>query len=132
VDSRARSGGTLAFARALVATNLKAAFALRGAFWLQVVFMFLNNLIFFSFWWLAFQQIDDLAGWRLRDLCALYGLVAGAFGLSMVLGGGVRDLARSIADGELDTWLTQPKPPLLQARCCSAGGRAIWRAGAGC
>ena len=42
---------SLSFTRALVTTNLKAALALRGAFVIQVVFMALNNLTFFVFWW---------------------------------------------------------------------------------
>ena len=115
---------TLRFAAALAATNLRAALALRGAFWMQVVFMFLNNLIFFSFWWLAFQRIEHVGGWRLPELCALYGLVAGAFGASVVFLGGLRDLARAVVDGELDVWLTQPKPVLLQAAAgrCQASG----------
>jgi hypothetical protein len=39
----------LSFTRALVATNVKATLALRGAFVVQVVFMVLNNFTFFVF-----------------------------------------------------------------------------------
>ena len=34
------------FLRALVATNLRSALALRGSFWLSMLFMVLNNLAF--------------------------------------------------------------------------------------
>ena len=54
-------GGTLRFLRALVATNLKASFALRGAFWMQVFFMLFNNLIFFVMWWIFFDRFEEQA-----------------------------------------------------------------------
>ncbi|MHC5021477.1 MAG: ABC-2 family transporter protein, partial [Planctomycetota bacterium] len=109
---------------ALIGTNLKAAFALRGAFWMQVAFMCLNNLIFFTFWWLAFRQVDSIGGWRLPEMCVLYGICASAFGLASVLFGGVRDLSRTISDGQLDLLLTQPKSVLFQSiagRCYPSG-----------
>ena len=52
---------SLAFTRALVATNLKAALALRGAFVMQVVFMALNNLTFFVFWWALMRRVPTFA-----------------------------------------------------------------------
>jgi ABC-2 type transport system permease protein len=106
---------TLRFLRALVSTNLKASFALRGAFWLQAVFMAANNVVFFATWWIFFDRFEEVGGWRLSDLMTLFGVVAAGFGLSVVLAGGVRDLARAIAEGELDAILTQPKHPLVHA-----------------
>src|SRR5262245_38464583 len=107
-------GSNLRFVRALVGTNLRASLALRGAFWLQASFMVLNNVAYFAVWWIFFARFDDVGGWRLADLAALYGVVARSFGLTIVLCGGLRDLARHILEGSLDTWLTQPRPPLLQ------------------
>ncbi|MCP4004413.1 MAG: hypothetical protein GY725_09485 [bacterium] len=103
----------LLFARALIATNLKASFARRGAFFLQVAMMALNNLIFFTIWWIFFDRFDDIRGWKIGDVMALHGVVACSFGCAVVLGGGVRELSRMIADGELDVFLTQPKSTLL-------------------
>ena len=100
---------------ALIATNLKASLALRGAFWLKATFMMLNNLIFFVMWWVFFERFEEVRGWRIADMAALYGMVAGAFGLSVIFGGGARHLARAIAEGDLDCVLTQPKSPLLQS-----------------
>lgn len=103
------------FVRDLVGTNLKAAVALRGSFFVQVVFMALNNFTFFVFWWVLMRRVPSLRGWRLGDIQLLFGLVAVAFGLTVTLAGGVRDLGRLIDEGELDTLLTQPKPVLVQA-----------------
>ena len=109
----ARLAGTLRFARALVAMNLRSGLALRGAFWLQAAFMVLNNVGFFAIWWLLFQRFPEIGGWRLHDVLTLFGVVASGYGSSVVFAGGVRDLARSIGDGELDSSLVQPKPVLL-------------------
>ena len=98
----------LAFARALVVTNLKATLALRGAFVLQAVFMALNNFTFFVFWWVLMRRVTTLRGWQLADVQLLFGLVAASFGLTVTVAGGVRHLGRLIEDGDLDTLLTQP------------------------
>jgi ABC-2 type transport system permease protein len=116
--------GTLRFAGALLATNLKATFALRGAFWLQAAFMAANNAVFFSVWWIFFRRFDDIGGWKLRDMLALYGIAATSFGLAVVVGSGMRDLARTISDGDLDPYLVQPKDLLLHvvgSRCSASG-----------
>ena len=105
----------LAFARALVMTNLKATLALRGAFVMQVVFMTLNNFSFFVFWWVLMHNVSTLRGWRLADIELLFGMVAAAFGLTVTLAGGVRHLGRFIEEGDLDTLLTQPRSVLVYA-----------------
>src|SRR6202521_5531789 len=103
------------FARALLATNLKATLMLRGAFVMQVVFMALNNVTFFVFWWVLMRRVPELRGWRLGDIQVLFGVVAAGFGTAVTVAGGVRHLGRFIDDGELDTLLTQPQPVLLHA-----------------
>lgn len=98
---------------ALLATNLKACWADRGAFLLQMAFMMLNNLIFAAVWFIFFAQFEEVRGWRLPELLCLYGTAALAFGVSVILSGGVRELARMIVDGDLDSCLVQPYHPLL-------------------
>jgi ABC-2 type transport system permease protein len=105
----------LAFVRALVATNVKATLALRGAFVLQVVFMALNNATFFVFWWALMRRVTTLRGWHLADVQLLFGMVAASFGLTVTVAGGVRHLGRLIEDGDLDTLLTQPRSVLVYA-----------------
>lgn len=107
--------GTWCFAKALFATNLKAALALRGAFAIQALFMMLNNVVFFVFWWVLFRRVPELRGWRLADMEVLFGIAATSYGLVVALAGGVRELGQFIEEGQLDTLLTQPKPTLLYA-----------------
>lgn len=106
---------TLIFARALFATNVRAALALRGAFVMQALFMLINNFTFFVVWWVLLRRVPDLRGWRLEDIEMLFGITATSVGLVVSVAGGVRHLGRAIEEGELDTLLTQPKPPLLYA-----------------
>jgi ABC-2 type transport system permease protein len=104
---------SLRFLAALVSINLKSSFALRGAFWLQAGFMLANNVLFFVFWWIFFERFEEVRGWRLPDVAALFGIVAAGFGAAVVFAGGMRDLSRTIVDGDLDAFLTQPKSALL-------------------
>ena len=96
-------------------TNLKSALALRSAFVIQALFMVLNNVVFFIFWWILLRRVPDLRGWQLADVEVLFGITAASFGLVVTITGGVRHLGQSIDEGELDTLLTQPKPTLLYA-----------------
>ena len=109
------AANTLSFTRALVTTNLKAALALRSAFVIQVVFMALNNVTFFVFWWALMKRVTTIRGWQLGDIQMLFGLVAASVGLTVTLAGGVRYLARFIEDGDLDTLLTRPRSVLVHA-----------------
>jgi ABC-2 type transport system permease protein len=103
---------TLAFLGAQVATSLKASMALRAAFWMQVVLMALNDILFFCIWWIFFARYPEVRGWTLHDMYAGYGYVALTYGLYTLLAGGARDLAHGIVRGELDVLLTQPRAVL--------------------
>jgi ABC-2 type transport system permease protein len=101
---------------------MKASLALRGAFWVRAGFMFANNFIFMVMWWVFFDRFDEVRGWRMADMAALYGVCAAAFGLSIVVGAGVRELSTHIVEGDLDAYLTQPQSPLL--RCVASRSEA--------
>jgi ABC-2 type transport system permease protein len=116
---------TLRFFAYLLMTSAKASLALRGAFLLRVAFMMLNNLIFFVFWWLLFDQVPSVRGYALPQMATLFGVTCCGFGVANTLGGGVHQLARMIDDGELDTLLTQPKPTLPYAVCMRCNAAAV-------
>lgn len=101
------------FYRYLLATSLKAAVSLRWNFLFEMTLMLINNLIFFSMWWIFFMQFNDLNGWKLQDLTALMAIGTGAYGLRQICFGGIKLLAREITRGGLDPYMTQPKNLLL-------------------
>lgn len=106
---------TLRFLSTLLATSVKESFANRGSFWIQAVGMFVNDVIWIAVWAIFFARFERLGGWTLNDMVALYAVTAGAVGLAVITGAGVRDLARTITEGSLDVFLVQPKPVLLHA-----------------
>jgi viologen exporter family transport system permease protein len=106
---------TARFAAALVGTSVRSAMAERGAFIMRVLFMAVNNAIFFTFWIVLLSRVPRIRGYALGDVAVLYGIVALANGIAVFLAGGAQHLARVIHDGELDALIAQPKPTLLYA-----------------
>ena len=106
----------------IIKTSLASAFALRSTFLLQAILMLLNNLAFFAVWWVFFQRFSDINGWQFADMQALFGITAFAFGLTILLAGGVLKLAITINEGILDAYLVQPQNPLMH--CCLSESRA--------
>lgn len=82
---------------------------------MQVLFMMLNNLTFFVFWWALMQRVPNLRGWTLADINVLFGMCAAGFGLAVTVAGGVQHIGLFIENGQLDTLLTQPRPVLPYA-----------------
>jgi len=110
-----RLRANLRFARQLVSRQLEASFALRGAFWMSAGLMLVNDLIYFSTWWILLARFGHVGGWQLADMMCLYAISAAGFGLCVVVTGGIHDLSRRIDEGDLDAFLTQPKSVLVQA-----------------
>jgi ABC-2 type transport system permease protein len=106
------------FVLALFARQLSASFALRAAFFTSAGVMLLNDAMFFSTWWIIMRRFGSVSGWRLEDVMCLFGVSASGFGICVIVFGGVYDLARKVQEGELDTFLTQPKSVLFQALAC--------------
>jgi len=104
-----------AFVLALFRSQLGASFALRAAFFTSAGFMLLNDLLLLITWWLIMQCFGHVRGWRMEDVMCLYAVSAGGYGICVVVFGGVYDLSRKIQDGELDSFLVQPKSVLFQA-----------------
>lgn len=100
---------------ALARTAQRASFALRIAFLLQAGFMVVNNLLFFSIWWVLLQRFPSIGGYTLADMALLYGLCAAGFGVAAVVCGGMFQLGRHIGDGDLDALLCQPRNVLWRA-----------------
>jgi ABC-2 type transport system permease protein len=110
-----RFGSSAAFVAALARSQLRASFAQRGAFFASAGLMLLNDLMFFTIWWVLMHRFGQVRGWRLEDVMILYAVATVGYGTCVVVFGGLQDLSRKISEGEHDPLLTQPKLPLYQA-----------------
>jgi len=93
--------------------NLMSAMAYRGAFFLQVFGMVLNDVMLLFFWWVLFNRLPTLRGWDLSGVMTLYGVVAFGFGAANVVCGNAFRVAQTITSGDLDYYLALPANPLV-------------------
>jgi ABC-2 type transport system permease protein len=97
---------------ALIRLNVQSARAQPVLTLTAAAMMIGNNVIIFSIWLIYFGKFSNLGGWQLSDMGLLIGIVAWSFGLTVFIGGGVRDLAQTILNGGLDVYLGRPRHPL--------------------
>ena len=115
---------TLDYLLALTRLNIRSGLAPAGVAMLSALLMFGNNVIFFAIWSIYFANFSSLRGWTLADMALLLGMCEWAFGLAVVLAGGMRHLAQTIVDGGLDVHLGRPRhplPSLLMSRSLPSG-----------
>jgi ABC-2 type transport system permease protein len=94
--------------------NLSSAIEYRASFLLQTFGMAINNATFIFFWWIAFDKVGGaIGGYGFADIMFIWALASSSFGLAMVVFGNAPALARIIYSGELDTYLLQPRPVLV-------------------
>ncbi|MBS1956160.1 MAG: ABC-2 family transporter protein [Cyanobacteria bacterium SZAS-4] len=120
----------LKLAAAYTRLNLDAQLEYRGAFYSQVVAMFINNCIWVWFWVLFFGRFKVLRGWDINDVVTLWCIAASGFGLAHTVCGNALQLAVLIARGQLDVWMLYPRallPHILLGRMsATAWGDAIF------
>ncbi len=93
--------------------NLTANTAYPIPFAIQVVAMAANNAMFMAFWAILFEAIDaPIGGYTITDVMFLWAVAAAGFGLGAMVCGNSAYLSRIIYQGDLDVYLTQPKPVL--------------------
>ncbi|MBW5444773.1 hypothetical protein GE107_01680 [Cohnella sp. CFH 77786] len=107
------AGAALRFLLTCWKVNLASAMEYRLSFVLLAGMMFLNNFIWLFFWHLFFERFPAVQGWELRDVMMLWGISAGGFGWASVLFGNFHRIASIVSSGQLDVYLAQPKPVLL-------------------
>ncbi len=97
--------------------NLQAAMEYRASFIAQSIGMFLNDAFFLFFWWVVFSKVSSLGGYGFKDVILIWALAASTFGFLHIVFGNVRQLSRIIINGELDTYLLQPKNVFINVHC---------------
>lgn len=116
----------LRFLLAYWRANLAAQMEYRASFASQVLAMFLNDGLWVAFWALYFQRFPVVRGWALPDVLTLWAVVALAFGLMCVLAGGALQLPRLVAEGQMDFYLTLPRPVLPHLLVSRTGHVSAW------
>lgn len=85
------------------------------SFILKVVMMMLNNASFIIQWIVLFSLKDSFGGFVFKDVMLIWGISASSYGISHLLFAGVGYIPSYIENGQLDTFLIQPKSTLLMA-----------------
>lgn len=97
--------------------NISAVMEYRVSFLVQSFGMILNNGAFIFFWWILFNNLKTIGGYTFQDEMLLWALTSASFGLCFVVFGNVNQITRMILNGELDTYLLQPKDVLINVLC---------------
>ena len=103
----------LRFLFAVWKANLISAMEFRASFISQTVGMLLNDAAYFVFWIIFFERFEFVHGWGLQDMVLIYGLVAVSHGVGLYLFGNALLLGDVITKGQLDYYLSLPRPVLL-------------------
>jgi ABC-2 type transport system permease protein len=97
--------------------NLSSVMEYRVSFLMQCFGMILNNTAFIFFWWILFTNVKNIGGYGFNDVMMLWAVSSSSFGLCFVAFGNVTNITKMILNGELDTYLLQPKDPLTNILC---------------
>lgn len=108
-------GSDLRLLWAYLGFNLRGSYAFRTSFWLQIFSMVFNDVMWVAFWVIYFARFPVVHGWQRHDILFLWGVSAVSFGLMDVVFGNALRLGRVISEGELDIYLSNPRPTLFHA-----------------
>lgn len=97
--------------------NISSVMEYRVSFLVQCFGMILNNAAFIFFWWILFSNLNRIGGYSFQDEMLLWSLMSTSFGFSFVVFGNVNQITRMILNGEMDTYLLQPKDTLINILC---------------
>ncbi len=106
-------GDNIRYALDMLKTNMKAAATMKTTYLIRSIFNITNHTIYLCMWVVIFDRIPSIGGWQVQHIMLAYGVGIFSWGLISFLAFGIRTLPRQIDQGELDTYLTQPKPVLL-------------------
>lgn len=78
----------------------------------------------------SFYYVKNIGGYGFKDEMLLWAIMSTSFGLCNIIFGNINQITRMILNGELDTYLLQPKDPLINILCSktilSAWGDALY------
>lgn len=86
----------------------------RFSFFIQLLFMCINDGIWVVFWLLVFSHRDSIRGWDQQAVLVLFAIVTCTYGVGIGLFYGVRRLGERIHGRDLDPLLVQPGPVVVR------------------
>lgn len=92
--------------------NLQSAMEYKVNFFTQMIFMFLNDIIWVIFWFIFFNKFPLVNSWGFNEIMTMMIIITISWGLIGVFFGNFRYIAEVIRDGQLDFYLTLPKEEL--------------------
>ena len=98
----------------LIGGQIRSQVQYRASFLLATTGSFLSTFVEVLAILILFSQFHTLAGWTVAQVALLYGLVAVAWGVVDMIGGGFENLSTLIRRGEFDRFLLRPVPAPLQ------------------
>lgn len=105
--------------------NLKCSLQYRTSFIIQIVGMIINNSSFLFFWWVIYQNVNNIKGYTFADVLILWGLASSTYAVSNIVFGNGNELSNIIVNGGLDSYLLQPKDIVISA-CASRTQVSAW------
>lgn len=89
--------------------NIASAAELRVSFIMQVVGMMINNTSLLAIWIFFFAAFGNINGWSGKEVIALQGFVAVAYGITFSFFSGASELPIAINNGTFDSILLTPR-----------------------
>ncbi len=97
-----------------VKCSIKSAMEYKISFITQSIFMFLNNGVWLLFWGIIFNvNGSDINGVTFNSILYLWSLPVISFGIGYFFFGGMDNISNYIISGQMDSYMLQPKHPLL-------------------
>lgn len=94
--------------------NMASIMEYRASFLSSAVGMFFSNATFIFFWFVLFRHTGgDIGGYDFKDVMFIWGCATSSFGLVYILLGNIGHINDLVINGELDTFLLQPRNPLI-------------------
>jgi ABC-2 type transport system permease protein len=112
--------GNIRYLWALLTITFKSAASQRGAMMLRGLFAVITHVFYFPVWYVMFSYAPSIGGWTLPHAFLAYGISICSWGIVALTMFGLRTLPQQIDNGELDSYLTLPKPVLLSAALSSS------------
>ncbi len=112
-----RFWGTVSFVWSYAQANLAMEMEYRVSFATRLLGVLLSDCMWLAFWFIYFTRFPVVQGWTRNDIVTLWAVLGFGYGLATGVFGNATGLARVIASGNLDFYLTYPRNVLLHTLC---------------